>query len=198
MSEDESSSEVFSEYDDDCHLDFHTKRKQKHKIFAKKVKKQSIYDVKDSQHVLVKKINSMEIPERSKQLLTKLVVNRQLEEIKSVRHGTNSIVLHAKVNYEHEIYRDLESNDVMMKIYIGKNHKKADVDSAKNIEIRSLKLDTPYHIECEFLDLFTMENISVMKMIGGNHSAKNLFEMVEENPGKVRRYFRKSSKLSKL
>jgi hypothetical protein len=187
MSEDESSSEVFDEYDNDCHLDFHTKRNQKHKIFVKKVKKQSIYDVKDSQHVLVKKINSLEITERSKQLLTKLVVNRQLEEIRSVRQGTNSIVLHAKVNREHEIYRDLESNDVMMKIYIRKNHKKADVDSAKNIEMRTFIVGTKYHlIQRKSLKLFSMENISVIEMICGKH----LIQMVEENPREVRRYFR--------
>jgi hypothetical protein len=191
MSEDESSSGVFDEYGDDFHLDFHTKRKQKHKIFVKKVKKQSIYDVKDSQHELVKKINSLEIPERSKQLLTKLVVNRQLEGIKSVRKGSNSVILHAKVNHEHENYRDLESNEVMMKIFIGKNHKKANVESANNFKIRSLKVDTAYRsIKRESLDLLTSENIKVMKIVGVKHPAKNLLEMLEENPQKVRKYFR--------
>lgn len=87
-------------------------------------------------------------------------------------------------------YHHLERNDVMIKIFLGKSHKKADVRTASNITLFSNFICKNGRFCSEFLVFLRTENIVFMKMIGDAHPAKNLLKMVKENPKKVRKYLR--------
>lgn len=191
MEEDHNNNSIesdFDEYEDDFY--YKSRTEKKHRAFVKKIEGKAVYDVKNSQQLRVKKISSLEIPLRSREVLIKLVINRQLEEIKSVKRGNNSIVLHCVMNENFASYHRLKRNEVMMKIFLGKNNKKPDVERAASTEIFSQALRKHGDFNKKPLNIMTIENIIVMKMIGDTHPAKNLFEMVEENPKNVRKYLR--------
>jgi hypothetical protein len=186
----------FDDYEDDFCIKPRTEKK--HQVFVKKFKKRAVYDVKDSHQPIVNKIALLEIPLRSKELLTKLVVNRHLEDIKTVKPGENSTILQAKINLQNKNFCHLESNDVIIKIFTGKNNKKSDVKTAEKYEFNAynivkdekLKNCIPRpNVNEKPLTILTLENIVIMKMIGKNQPAKTIFEMVKENPQNVKLYY---------
>lgn len=86
----------------------------------KKVEGRVVYRVNNTQLSKIDAISSLEIPQRSKELLSKLVINHKLEGIKSVKKRSNTILLHVKISKNFRKYHDLNSDFVMMKIFMGK------------------------------------------------------------------------------
>lgn len=190
----ESCSDEFHEYADNFHTK--TRAQKKQKALVKKTGKQPTWNVGDSQQTQIRKITSMEMPDLSNEVLAKLLINHQLKEVKSViKVGTNSILLRGKVNEKNQNYRDLESNDVIIKIFTKKNHTKPDVEAAKAFKLFAFSKDRnkakPPHngsfaqnenMDCENIVLVQLENIVIMKMIGQNHPPKNIIDILKEAP----------------
>jgi hypothetical protein len=187
-------------------FDFDIKKRseKKQKVFEKKIDGLSVWNVGNSKKSKLRELSLMKIPPRSIEVLSKFIVNHHLEEIKSVvKVGTKTTVLHAKSNHQHKVYHNLESNDVIIKIFTQKNHTKPDVEAAKNSEVivfskNRNKGKLPHvgffshltNIDCECLNIEQIENVVILKMIGANHPAKTLINMIKENPQKLQSYYR--------
>jgi hypothetical protein len=176
-------------------FDFKLKTEKKHKS---SVKKEIINNVKTSKQSVLSKISSLEIPQQTKELLTKLVMNHKLEGIESVKQGSNSMVLHSKVseNFITKFDQKLDS-DVMMKIFLQKGQTRPDVEAAKNshlvrfsVVLKSEVKHHHHHHDCENLQIVTLENVVIMKMVGNDQPAKNVLEIVQQNPQKVKKYLK--------
>jgi hypothetical protein len=183
--DDESYFDDFDDYDAHQELFDNGKRSmKKQKAFAKKLEGANFWNVGNATLSKLKQLAVLEIPSRSKKVLSKLIINHQLEEIKSiVKIGTNTTVLHAKVS-QNVLFRDLESCDVIIKVFNQNNNKKPDIKAAEDYK------PVAYYKRCWYdTKTVQIENVVIVKMIGTNNPAKNLCEMIEENPKKLRFYY---------
>jgi hypothetical protein len=127
------------------------------------------------------------------------VADHQLKEINGVKHETNSVVIDANVNRMSKNFRDLESDEVLIKIFISSGHKKPITNFqlyACSLIERSKKnaIGSNYY-KCEPLIVLKLEDIVIMKKI---INAKNILEMLKENPRHSRKYLKEILKTIKV
>lgn len=162
-------------------------------------------NVDKSRLIKLNQILLLPIPQHSMEILSKLIVNHQISEIvKVLKVGASSVLLHAKVNLLSAVYSDVESDDVILKIFTGKNHTKSDIQAAKLYNPRVYSKDRnkdkyPHKgyyyrdhlnaVDKEDLLIFRIDNVVVTKMIGIDKPAANLIQMIKQNPQNIEKYY---------
>lgn len=140
--ESEFSEQSCDEYDcdDDCdyglYHDYDYEYKPRPKKGQKSFRKSSnSWNLDRTRLHKMKKLACLPMPKKSLEILSKLVINHQLKEIvKVLKVAKNCVTLHVKVNLDNKFYSHLKSEDVVIKIFTLKNHKKPDVESAKHYQ----------------------------------------------------------------
>jgi serine/threonine-protein kinase RIO1 len=124
--------------------------------------------------------NLVELPKFSKDILTKLLRNRQLMTVDEVICQTSrSIVLKAKANKSHKSFSDRD-DVVIVKIFINGQLnelcRRAEYESSLLITKNELK--RPQH-------LLTQGNIVIMSMVGDNKPAPTLRQLLKSKTGNL-------------
>lgn len=180
-------------YDKD---DFEYEYKARLQRGQNKLRKGSTWDLDRNRKKLLKSVVSLPIPQRSIEILSKFCANHQLKEIVSImKISRRSVTVHARVNIKHELYRNLESSNVVIKVFTRKNSKKVDIERAKNWNLRvhsvhrarqkfpheSRYYDFYSGNHCESLTVLRIDNIVIMKMIGFGKPAMTLAQRIHRN-----------------
>lgn len=191
------SEESTCENDYDFHLNLTNKTncRGRNKLRKTFVKSYNDWNIDRKRKEKLVKVSSLPIPQRSIFILSKLVINHQLDKIIKVIDTKNDCVtIHAKINLNHENYRELESDDVIIKVFTRNNHTRPDMESAKLFKgvvyskdrnINRPENDSKYFyfpMERESLNLALHDNIVIMKMVGDKKPAPRLVDMIKMHP----------------
>lgn len=88
----------------------------------------------------LQKLLKLNLPQHTVEVLSKLIINHQIVKIGQVTEVSAShITIKAKVNLQKEIFKDLSSDDVRMKIFTKKNHTRRDLEAAKSFRLYANK-----------------------------------------------------------
>lgn len=163
----------------------------------------NIYNIDRSRLNKLTKISLLAIPQRSIDVLSKLVINQQIKEVKRiVKTGTNSVSLQAKVNLNNQNFRDLESDDVIIKVFTQKNHTKSDVKAAEEFNLRIYSEDrnkkkafklysglflNQTNINSDDLVVYRIDHIVI---ICQSKPSQTLTQMIKNNPEKLHIFLR--------
>lgn len=140
-----------TETENDCHNfgspvdmedDFYLKQnKAKVPRYKRCIRKDSKgWNIEKQRLLQMQKLFLMEIPERTKHVLSKLLVNHQITDIgRVIKIRRNCVTIAAKVNLENANYKDLFYEDVRLKIFTKNNHTRPDLETAKDF-IQQLRL----------------------------------------------------------
>lgn len=152
------------------------------------------------------KVSLLPIPQHAVEILSKLILNHQLLEIGKIwKVSSGRITFFAIINLKSAAFRDLDSDDVIVKVFTGEKFEKLDIKNAK--AYRALVYSEKRHKEYysshyynngEELVIFQQENVVITKMIGSNKPAPNLIQMIKLNPHKIKYYYEELIKLIKL
>lgn len=196
----------------DCDFEFKPRLRNGLKSFRKI---SNFKNIDQSRLKLLSKVALMKIPERSIKILSKFVINHQLQEIvKVLKTSRNCVTIHAKVNPSNIIYRELESDDVIIKIFTLNKHASPDRERAKKYTAQVNSRDRNkwkfmdkhktnqgyfnHLLDNEDLLIIRADNVVVMKMIGVDRRALNLVEMIKKYPQRRREFYRDIIELAKL
>lgn len=152
------------------------------------------------------KLPLLKLPQSSVDILSKLIINYQLKEITKVMRITDHTVsLHGKVSLLNQNFKELESDDVIIKIFTRKNHSKPDIEAAKDFNPRVYSKDRnkgklPHigyfwnndHIDSDDLLINRIDNVV---MVGYYKPVQKLIKRVQENPHETRDYYKQLIKL---
>lgn len=112
------------------------------KCFRKDVEN---WDIDKTRLQKLQKLLLINLPQHTVDVLSKMVINHQILSIGQVSDITaNCITIKAKVNLQKEIFKDLLSEDVRLKIFTKKNHTKPDLAGAKSFSLY-VKRDVNIH-----------------------------------------------------
>lgn len=115
---------------------------------------------------LLLRIKELPIPKLSKEILSKLTINHQLKAIVSVvKIGRNSVTLHGKVNKSHRNYSLLESDNVIIKVFVHRAGNLLKPHEMANLEFAIMKID----------------HIVIKPMIGDDKPAPTLRQIMNWN-----------------
>lgn len=206
-------------YEYDVALDYDFEFRPRLRKGLKSFRKVSNFkNIDQSRLKLLSKVALLKIPERSIKVLSKFVINHQLQEIvKILGTSKNCVTIHAKVNPNNIIYRDLESDDVIVKVFTLNKHESPDVEGAKEYTAQLNSRDRNkwkfmdkdkakdfrygyfnHLLDKEDLPIIRADNVVVMKMIGVDRKALNLVEMIKKHPQRRREFYRDIIELAKL
>lgn len=146
-------------------------------------------------------ISLLPIPQHSKDILSKLTIKRQLNEIKEVLKVANDCVtLKAKFDMDKEIFGHIDTQDVVIKIFTGKNHTKPDVDSAKqyNVSATIERKNVDHGYKQYFYQrtpVLCIDNVVISIMVGYEKSAFNSLITKVVDRKNVEKYYQELLKL---
>lgn len=189
------SEDDYQRYEDDPCDDFRHKKKEKRKQIRKNFKS---WDIDKPRLLKLQKLALMTLPQRTIDVLSKLIINHQITEIGGIaQKRKNCITVKAKVNLENGIYRNMKCNDVILKIFTRKNFTKSDVVAAEkftltlyNLEMQQKPLRGYYNnyyemnLGRENLMIIRIDSIIIIKTVGDGKPLSTLAEMITKNPHK--------------
>ena len=164
------------------------------------------FTVLDFDNMRVKKLSKialLPIPQLSIDILSKLTISHQLKEIiKVLQVKDNCVTLQAQFNLSSESYHQLDSNDVIVKIFTQKNHTKPDIEAARLYSVINISEKKKVGIEekkyfYQRLPVLCIGNVAIVKMIGYEDSALKSWRTKIEDPKKLDEVFQKLLKLVK-
>lgn len=118
-------------YDEDIYLN--TVPTKARKCFRKDVEN---WDIDKTRQQELQKLLLLNLPQHTVDIMSKLIINHQIIHIGQVLDVTAScITIKAKVNLKKEIFKELSSEDVRLKIFTKKNHTRPDLEAAESFSL---------------------------------------------------------------
>lgn len=109
--------------------DFYLKPVKNRKCFRKDVEN---WEIDKTRLQKLQKLLLINLPQHTVDILSKMVINHQVISIGQVCSITPTcITIKAKVNIEKEVFKELLSEDVRLKIFTKKNHTRPDLEAAE-------------------------------------------------------------------
>lgn len=176
-------------------------RNNKNKFFKKKLEDGSpIWNLDNCRLKKLNQLASMELPERTAKVLSKLTINHQLRELGDLIETTeNTLTYHAIVNKACKNFESVNNDgEVFIRIFTLKDHTKPDVKAAENFTVTSYPghnkectcqisrfhscLNSYHSYVTEDLKILQLENVVIIKKLGTvKNPIKTLCEMVKSN-----------------
>lgn len=121
-----------SEATDYSHYEDFDRPRQQRKIIRSSFKD---WNIEKQRLLQLKKLTFMKLPQKTIDILSKLIINHQITEIEKLTHLKSSVTITAKVNLENANFRALTDENVVLKIFTKKNHVKPDAEAANNFNV---------------------------------------------------------------
>lgn len=150
----------------------------------------------------LRKLSTMNLPQKSTLELSKLIINHQLTDIGDVvKIKQNCVTIKAKVNLNNIAFRELVNDEVFIKVFTKKNHKFPDEEAAANYSLFIFSKDRNkgqakhvghFHYEHaqdinrENLIVHRVENIVIIKSFG---AGDKLLDVIKNSKNRLAEIF---------
>lgn len=176
---------------------------QKRKTRTKFLKSLSEWKIDKQRSKNLGKISNLPIPQRSILILSKLVINHQITEIVRVLDKRRDCVtIHARINLNSQVYREEDSDSVLIKVFTRKLNTRVNFTSAKlfrgvayseernrnHPKTNDRSFFVPF--DKEILPILSIDNVVIVKMVGDQRPPPSLVEMVKRFPQRRKQFYR--------